>query len=541
VLNTPKKLSSSFVICAVVVAFFIAGAAFWGANRQSLGLFHDDGIYTVVAKSLSQGQGYRIISLPEAPPQTKYPFLYSYVLSWIWTLSPSFPQNIIVLKALNIAILVAIFFASVIFYRRYDPAAAFASLIFAILVCTNPIIFTFTDYAISDLLFVFLALVALTICAGDSENGARGRRLLVLAVVTGLACLTRLASVPLVLAGAFHSFVRRGWRGALFFIAIVALFVAPWLLWIAYGQHPPANSLFAYYSAYDFSGAENSSMGAWFERHWTVVASNARYLVETLDLLYLLPLLPGLGVFVIALTFIGIFTSLRSDQLVNWSFFLASGALLLIWPFHPGRYVAPVVPILILFLFRGANGVEHWCGSKTEERPLVGLLGKLAWLPLVLIFILNGVWLSSFLLVHDDRTTRGLYGSHVPYGWQGFEESFAWIREHAPADARLATAYDPMYYLYTGRQAIRPALHRPATYFYPYGIAKPDVGSVQEVMPELRKLRIDYLIIDPLDGYAEGKATLRLFDGLVAAYGDQARNVFTSTDGKHKIYALRAD
>ena len=42
----------------------------------------------------------------------------------------------------------------------------------------------------------------------------------------------------------------------------------------------------------------------------------------------------------------------------------------------------------------------------------------------------------------------------------------------------------------------------------------------------------------PLDGYAEGQATLRLFNDLVQAYGDKAKNVFTSADGKHKIYAL---
>jgi hypothetical protein len=540
VLSALKNISSRFVICAVVIALLLAGAAFWGTNKQALGLFHDDGIYTVVAKSLSQGEGYRIISLPTAPPQTKYPFVYSYVLSWVWALSPNFPHNIIALKALNIAIIVGIFGASLVFYRRYFPAASMAAVVFALLVCTNPIIFTFTDYVISDLLFVLLALVALVICASDSADGASLGRIWVLAVVVGLACLTRLAAAPLVLAGTIYSFMKRGWRGVACFIAIIALFIAPWLLWVARGPHPPDNSLFAYYAAYDFNGAGTGAIGAWIEHHWTVIRSNAHYLVDTLDLLYLLPLLPGLALFVVALMAIGIVKSVRRDELVNWSFFLSSGALLLIWPFHPARYVAPLVPILILFLFRGSTRIEHWFGSRGQES-LMRLLGKLAWVPLVLILILNGVWLSSFLLVRDDRTTRGLYGSHVPYGWQGFEESFAWIREHTPPDARLATAYDPMYYLYTGRLAIRPALHRPATYFYPYGIAKPDVGSVQEIMPELRKLRIDYLIIDPLDGYAEGKATLRLLDGLVAAYGDQAKNVFTSADGKHKIYALRSD
>ena len=126
----------------------------------------------------------------------------------------------------------------------------------------------------------------------------------------------------------------------------------------------------------------------------------------------------------------------------------------------------------------------------------------------------------------------------MPYGWSGFEESFTWIRENSAPDARLATAYDPMYFLYTGRQAIRPALHRSATYFYPYGLAKPDVGSASQIKAELDAFSIDYLIIDPMDGYAEGKATIQLIEELVASYGEKARKVFTSTDGKHRIYAL---
>ena len=143
-------------------------------------------------------------------------------------------------------------------------------------------------------------------------------------------------------------------------------------------------------------------------------------------------------------------------------------------------------------------------------------------------------------MIWDDQTTRAVYGSRVPYGWHGFEESFGWIRQNTRSDSVLGTAYDPMYFLYTGRQAIRPALHRPATYFYPYGAANPDVGSVEEIKAQMEKLRVQYLIIDPMDGYAEGKATLRLFGQIVASYGAKARLVFRSTDGKHRIYALES-
>jgi len=534
-------ISARFWVLAATVGLLLAGAAFWGVNKQALGLFHDDGIYVVVAKSLSQGDGYRIISLPTAPPQTKYPFLYSYLLSWVWSLDRSFPENIFVLKSFNIAIFAAIFFVSVVFYRHHSSESRFGALIFAIMICTNPMIFTFTDYVISDLLLVLFALVTLTICGFGANSAPSTLRVSLLAIVTGLACLTRLAAAPLIVAGSVYVFTNRGWRGVGHFIAIVALIVAPWFIWVARRSVPAADSLFAYYTAYDFGRAGAGGVEAWMSQQFTVIDGNARYLSNSFELLYLTPLLPGLVFFLAGLTVVGVIDSMRREDLALWSFFLSSLGLLLVFPFHPGRYVAPLIPVLILFLFRGAKAVAGRIKSTAAAKSPIGLLGKIAWCPVALIFILNGVWLSGYLLVHDDQTMRGLYGSHVPYSWRGFDESFAWIRHHAPAEALLATAYDPMYYLYTGRQAIRPALHRPATYFYPYAEAKPDVGTVDEIKPQLEKLKVKYLIVDPLDGFAEGKATLKLLENLVNAYGDKAKNVFTSADGKHKIYALTVD
>jgi hypothetical protein len=263
-----------------------------------------------------------------------------------------------------------------------------------------------------------------------------------------------------------------------------------------------------------------------------------RHLFGSFEMLYLLPLMPWLLPFVVAFTALGMIVSFRREEIFSWAFFLFSVGLLLFWPFHPIRYLAPLVPLLILFLFRGMSAGEGWAKANDGEYPLKRLLAKIIWMPAALVLLLNGIWLSSYLLIHDEQTTRGLYGSRMPFSWEGFEESFAWIRQNTAPNATLGTAYDPMYFLYTGRRAIRPALHRPSTYFYPYGQAQPDVGSVGEVKPELEKLKIDYLIIDPLDGYAEGKATIKLLDDLVASYGDKARHVFTSRDRKHRIYAL---
>jgi hypothetical protein len=69
-----------------------------------------------------------------------------------------------------------------------------------------------------------------------------------------------------------------------------------------------------------------------------------------------------------------------------------------------------------------------------------------------------------------------------------------------------------MYYLYTGRRAIFTSRKR---IFYPYGQAVADIGAVNEIRSELKALGVRLLIIDPVDGFAEGRTYLRLFNELV--------------------------
>jgi hypothetical protein len=297
--------------------------------------------------------------------------------------------------------------------------------------------------------------------------------------------------------------------------------------------------LLRYYNAYEFAAAAPLELGDGLTRLIEIISANAIYLLETFNMLYVLPLLPILTPVAAAFTILGAVVSRRRNDFFIWMFLLSSLAVLLVWPFHPTRYVASLAPLLVLFLFRGMATAEWWLDSGGRKHFFRGGVAKLPWLTLVPLLCLQGVWISSYLFIRDPNTTRGGFGRRMHYSWSGFEESFAWIRQNTSARARLATAYDPMYFLYTGRKAIRPALHRSATYFYPYGAAKPDVGSAAEIKSELDAMSIDYLIIDPLDGYAEGKATIQLIEELVAIYGGEAKLVFTTKDGKHRIYALK--
>jgi hypothetical protein len=157
---------------------------------------------------------------------------------------------------------------------------------------------------------------------------------------------------------------------------------------------------------------------------------------------------------------------------------------------------------------------------------------------IALIVVLHVGWFSHYLLFSDAHASRAWFGIRLAASWNGFSEAFDWVRKNTDEATTLATVYDPMYYLYTGRRAIRPGFHNPQTYFYPYGRAIANVGSVNDIKPELKRLNVGFLVIDPPDAFTEGTAYLELFKSLLLSYKTEPQLVFVSSDMKHKIYAL---
>lgn len=53
------------------------------------------------------------------------------------------------------------------------------------------------------------------------------------------------------------------------------------------------------------------------------------------------------------------------------------------------------------------------------------------------------IWLSHYLPRTAQRLVRLPYSIQVPYGLDGFAETFDWIKKNTDKSAVLATAYDP--------------------------------------------------------------------------------------------------
>lgn len=105
--------------------------------------------------------------------------------------------------------------------------------------------------------------------------------------------------------------------------------------------------------------------------------------------------------------------------------------------------------------------------------------------------------------------------------WAGFQETIQWIQQNVPASEIVASQFDPLYYLYTGRQGIRFWFHNQRSYFYPdVTSSTPFVGDAPTVVPMLKQMNVRWLIREPAAGccFAEWQGVDRLAESISAEW-----------------------
>lgn len=323
----------------------LLGLTFWEAFPP--GIWHDDGVYVLLGRSLAQGDGLRYVGVPGAPLAPKFPPLFPLILAPVWILFPAFPENAGLLGGMNLLILAGaggLFFAysrNVLALPRI-LAAACAALAFL-----SPQLWRVTLVPLSEPLFVLTLTLALWSGAGmERQRGAW--RVLFFILVGGLAFYTRTIGVAVLLAGSVALLVRgRGGAGIGAVLGSLAV-VTPWVLWSRWAARTVPSSL------QDILG----SYGGWLAGEMVrdplgygiFLLENARDLLER-ALSLLLPGVTGgslwVGLFLVPVVALGIREGGRKTALLPLAL-MAAGGILLVWPFQAIRLVIPFQPFLVL-------------------------------------------------------------------------------------------------------------------------------------------------------------------------------------------------
>jgi hypothetical protein len=431
----------------IFLVLLLPSLMFLWPNRDmpEFGYLHDDGVEYLTAKSLAQGNGFRIQSLPENPAETKYPPLHPLYLSIVWRLNPSFPANLRLASFFCWVPLVAMLGLSWILYQRLRMPVWKVYLLCGLL-GINPYLILFGVTPFSEILFTCFVLMALILA--DEE----GTGWMVLAgLAASAAYLTRTAGIALLVAIPAWFLWRRQIRQAAVFALAMLPGILAWTLWSRSVMYKTDDPTLIYYlddlRGHSMSvGLDNIAVVVWKNLDQTLYAIGSLILPKVVDLSLVKILTQVLAVAAIS----GIVRMVRKGEMVAYALFgLVSVLILLVWHFPPNeRLVLPLFPLVAAGL---VTELEHLFANlkagrrhkDSSQRVAARLFGGGVGVILAGALVLQLFVTFSYLKESADQKRAKL---------QDLKAAYTWISANLPPDAHILSYDDPLMYLYTGHQ-----------------------------------------------------------------------------------------
>ena len=436
------------VVCVIAIAT---------VTPTPVGVFWDDGVYLITAKSLAAGTGYRFIHLVGAPSAVHFPPAWPALLALVWMALPEFPQNVAALKFINPLLLaIAAALACAYAIRRFavPPAAAVVTTI----VCAAALpVLVLTNVLFSEPLFLVALFVALT--AADRAVDQPGWRAAALAgLAAGGLTLVRSIGIALVPALIAALLLARRWRDAgLATIGALAVML-PWQLWVSAHTAELAAPLRGNYGPYlGWVAALYSERGVGFAA--TIVRQNVLSLYRSIGIVLFpvgpMPVRPLLVTIIIVLVAVAMIRAHRRAR-VALLFLVAYAALVLPWPYAPDRFLWAVWPLAGILLVSGA--AECWrLGAAPHAAP--GVRASAALACAVGMFAIGGHAMYSI-----QGVQRRWWDRPAMRNAQLLAPIAEWINANTDPGDVVACDGEPFVHLYTGRRVVPVHILSPDEY-----------------------------------------------------------------------------
>ncbi len=447
-----------------------------------LGEFHDDGLYYAGAKSLAEGHGYRIVNLPGEPAQTKYPPLYSWLLSLDLRAAPG-----VAWAALPLMV-----FAAWLLFGRFGFNSAERALLAAFL-ALSPTLDFYSVTLMPDLLFAALVALAAMAVMRPGCGWAFGAGLL-----AGAAYLTKTAALPLLVLVPVWLAMRGERQRAVLFLAASLPCAAAWHMWAAAHTGASGVEAWLYYTNYAgyhlrLFGIGDVPVMVWKNAGALLSGIGGLFIFNLGDTYWGTQLARLLALASIA----GTVRLARRTGMSPYHWFAAGYvALLLVWHFPPAeRFLIPVAPLLVAGLY-------------TELRHLAGLLRASfaagAANRAIAVLVACGLaalalWTAQTTYMALRHDLPGILAQHraLDAARQG---AYRWVREHTPPEAAFLAYHDVPFYLATGRHAMRVTLSPRSFYVGSSDAYKEPFRHLDDTM---RALGLGYLLITPADFHSD--------------------------------------
>jgi len=541
-LNSPRRISLIlFMVLAAAGVFYYATL-----STQDFGSAHDDSIYVTTAKSLATGQGYRIISLPYEPAQTKYPPLHPFLLSLIWRAYPQFPQNLVPMMILTIAATLSFLAISYRYLVKHGYASSWQAVVVVILAVVNWRTLVMATSLYSEAVYALVSIVALYLAEKyEQQDQARLTGVLV-GVAIGLTYLTRSVGVTLLMALALNFALRRKWKKALIPVAVASLFVVGWGLWCRANRTTAEGINVAYYTNY-FDHI-NYVIHSLQDQNNMSKAEVLLYLLSRNAFIFILvsPMVVILGVdftlaqyFGFATLFIlaGFVRQVRSRLRLLHIYLILYLAMNAIVPFPSyDRYLIPLIPFVLMFVVAEAARLVTLIRHELTKNGRVIKQVSAAIIGLALL-----ISAGTVLYNHCSEIFRRLgQASLEKTGKPAPEdiEAIQWINEHTNPSDVLVGYHDPVYFLFTGRKTARSL---PMREWIDWREGKVSLEAIEDLF--FRVVKEDngrYLVVTSTDYDIEDQTGQyrAIRDGIIGRHPETFIPVFYSADGLSKVFRV---
>ena len=370
----------------VTTGLGIVGLLVWAAVPP--GVWHDDGAYLLLGKSLAEGEGLRYSEVAGSPPGAKFPPLYPLFLALLWRVAPEVVGQGSLASFFNV-LFVAASGGLFVAYLRSLQFSWRSSVATAVLLWLLPDLWRLALVPLSEPLFL-VTLVAALWTGSRLEAQPTWRRLGEFLAAFAIVYHTRTMGLAIGIAVPLALLMRGRTAWALRSAGGTALIIAPWMIWsgrAAEAIPTPLRDTLGPYAGWLASqaGEEGGLFGALY-------ASALALLNRIVGLLF--PGVGGLAVMAVAVLAGGmIVLGVRRLSIQTWTPILAAALLtgmLWLWPYQEIRLAMPLIPVLGMILVAGfrreaerfVHGIRTDGTRPDPTRFLLGAMGLswMAWL-----------------------------------------------------------------------------------------------------------------------------------------------------------------
>lgn len=458
-----------FLVIALFSILFVLLRASILNYQYYFGMYHDDGVYLVSAQSLLDGHGYRILSLPTEPFQTKYPVGYPFLLSMAMLMLPAFPANLIGLETMQSVLSVAAILVTVGYLVSTRKVTALLGFVIASATLLNMRFIDFAPMLMSDLPAALL--ISTTMWCAEFQSRKQDSYAPWVSLLLAVALTTRTQALILVPTLLIYFAVRKRTRSIITMLAVTTLCVVPQVWWQTQTSRgtPEILTFYTNYLRHAYGTLPSSSAGvaaAAGNFDWSMFVQINTYFPGLEQIPY--QLLSPMAFFLLYKVFYyllavpsltGLFVLLRRASLpALYCFFY--GFSFSLWPIKlEWRHILPVLVFGYYFYFVGfrffsAKLKRTLCArqhSKSATRYAEFCKGA------AITFSWYLVIGAGFLSCSKAGWFKAFSEPAQPAISVDFQEAVQWIKANTPAHAVFVCNNDPVFYLYTHRHAIMPS------------------------------------------------------------------------------------